>query len=137
MPTLATTTMRQMVNSRSDVQVYFTANQSLFNRVASFYFDVIAAHIKILDLSNKEALTALEKLTHTTELNPHPVMPLVSIGEDIPAMFRRAAINAALGSARSFFSHLARWQKVKAKAEAKGKKFHERPPVPPRIWNKS
>ncbi len=133
----ATTTIKQMLNYRSDTQAYFTANQSLFNRVASFYFDVIQAHIKILDLSNKEALTALEKLTHTTELNPHPVMSLCEIGEDIPAMFRRAAINAALGSARSFYGNLARWQKRKEKAEAKGKKFRERPPVPPRTWNKS
>ncbi len=71
----ATTTIRQMLNHCPDVQAYFTANQALFNRVASFYFDVIQAHVKVLDLSNKEALTALEKLTHTTELNPHPVMP--------------------------------------------------------------
>jgi putative transposase len=133
----ATTTIRQMLNYRPDVQVYFAANQSLFNRVASFYFDVIQAHMKILDFSNKEALTALEKLTHTTESNPHPVMPVSSIGEDIPAMFRRAAINAALGSARSFSSNLLKWRKRKEKAEAKGKKFKERPPVPPRTWNKS
>jgi hypothetical protein len=133
----ATTTIRQMVNYRPDVQAYFATNQSLFNRVACFYFEVIQAHIKILDLSNKKALTALEKLTHATETNPNPVMPLSDIGEDIPAMFRRAAINAALGSARSFFTHLARWNKAKAKAEAKGKKFKERPPVPPRTWNKS
>ncbi len=133
----ATVTIRQMLNYRSDVQAYFAANQALFNRVAAFYFDVIQAHAGVLDLSNKEALTALEKLTHTTELNPRPVMPLSEIGEDIPAMFRRAAINAALGSARSFYGNRARWQKRKEKAEAKGKKFKERPPVPPRTWNKS
>src|SRR6266436_4374964 len=56
---------------------------------------------------------------------------------DLPAMFRRAAIHAALGSARSFYSHLAKWRKRKEKTEAKGKKVHERPPVPPRSWNKS
>ena len=133
----AATTIRQMLNYRPDVQAYFAANQSLFNRVASFYFDVIQAYTKILDLSNKEALTAMEKLTHTTELNPHPVMPLCEIGEDIPAMFRRAAINAALGSARSFSSNLDKWRKRKEKSESKGKKFTERPPVPPRSWNKS
>lgn len=127
-----TTTIRQMVNSRSDVQAYFCANQSLFNRVAAFYFDVIQAHVKVLDLGNMDALRALEQLTHTTETNPHPVMPLCEIGEDIPAMFRRAAINAALGSARSFSAHLDKWRKRKEKAEAKGKKFRERPPVPPR-----
>src|SRR2546429_5845006 len=104
----ATTTIRQMVNYRTDRCAYFVANQSLFNRVACFYFEVIQAHIKVLDLSNKEALTALEKLTHATETNPNPVMPLCNIGEDIAAMFRRAAINAALGSARSFSSNLAK-----------------------------
>jgi hypothetical protein len=133
----ATTTIRQVLNVSADHVPYFAANQSLFNRVASFYFDVIQAHIKILDLSNKEALTALEKLTHTTELNQSPVMPLSEVQEDIPAMFRRAAINAALGSARAFHSNRARWRKRKEKAEAKGKKFKERPPVPPRTWNKS
>ena len=52
-------------------------------------------------------------------------------------MFRRAAINAALGSARSFFSSLKKWKAKKAKAEAKGKKFADRPPVAPRTWNKA
>src|ERR1700704_2973237 len=52
-------------------------------------------------------------------------------------MFRRAAIHAALGSARSFYSGLDKWRKRKEKAQAKGKKFTERPPVPPRTWNKS
>jgi transposase len=59
------------------------------------------------------------------------------ICEDIPAMFRRAAIHAALGSARSFYAHLKKWRARKEKAEVKGKKFTERPPVPPRIWRKS
>src|SRR5690348_8275328 len=133
----ATTTIRQVLNHETAHGEWLHANQALFNRVASFYFDVIQAHVKVLDLGNMDALRALEQLTHTTEVNPNPVMPLVSIQEDIPAMFRRAAINAALGSARSFYSHLARWNKAKTKAEAKGKKFKERPPVPPRSWNKS
>jgi len=133
----ATTTIRQVLNYQGKHCAWFAANQSLFNQVASFYFDVIQAHVKIVDLSNKEALTALEKLTHITESNPHPIMPLSDIQEDIPAMFRRAAINAALGAARSFYSNLTKWRKRKEKAEAKGKKFTERPSVPPRTWNKS
>src|SRR5215831_19668387 len=64
-------------------------------------------------------------------------MPLSAICEDIPAQFRRAAIHAALGSARSFYAHLKKWRARKEKAEVKGKKFTERPPVPPRTWNKS
>jgi IS605 OrfB family transposase len=133
----ATTTIKQVLNLQAEHGAWFAANQTLFNRVAAFYFEVIQTYENVLDLSNKDALTALEKLTHTTQSNPTPVMPLEEIQEDIPAMFRRAAINAALGSARSFYSHLASWRKRKAKTEAKGKKFHERPPVPPRTWNKS
>jgi len=132
-----TTTIKQVLNYQAEHGAWFAANQALFNRVTAFYFGVIQAHEKVLDLSKKDALTALEKLTHTTQSNPTPAMPLEDILEDIPAMFRRAAINAALGSARSFYSHLTKWRKRKGKAEAKGKKFHERPPVPPRTWNKS
>src|SRR5947209_7245692 len=76
-------------------------------------------------------------LTPTSQKHPTPVMPLQEIRQHLPAMFRRAAINAALGSARSFFSHLQKWRKRKEKTVAKGKTFTERPPVPPRSWNKS
>src|SRR6266436_5403190 len=133
----ATTTIKQVLNAPADHAAWFAANQAHFNHVVAFYFEVIQAHASVLDLSAKEALTALEKLTHTTDKNPHPVMPLSALQQDIPAMFRRAAIHAALGTARSFYSHQASWRKRKEKAEAKGKKFTERPPVPPRSWNKS
>ena len=133
----ATTTIKQVLNYQPDHAAWFAANQVLFNQVVAFYFEVIQAHENVLDLSNTDALTALEKLTHTTKKNPTPAMPLEDVGEDIPAMFRRAAIHAALGSARSFYSHLSRWKKRKEKAQARGKKFSERPPVPPRTWNKS
>jgi|SRR5882762_6119060 len=102
----ATTTIRQVLNHQAEHGAWFAANAALFNRVAAFYFEVIQAHEKVLDLSNKDALTALEMLTHTTQKNPTPVMPLSALAEDIPAMFRRAAIHAALGSARSFYSNL-------------------------------
>jgi len=133
----ATTTIKQVLNYHDEHGSWFAANQALFNQVAAFYFGVIQAHEHILDLGSKDALTALETLTHTTQGNPQPVMPLSAIVQDIPAMFRRAAIHAALGSARSFYSHLAKWRKRKEKAEARGKEFHERPPVPPRCWNRS
>src|SRR6266702_6151304 len=140
----ATTTIRQSLNYQPQQSDCFAANQALFNRVVAFYFEVIQAHEGILDLKNKEALTALEKLTHATQKHASPLMPLVSIALDIPAMFRRAAINAALGSARAFSSSLKKWRTRKEKYEAKqsrkrvsSKPFKERPPVPPRTWNKS
>jgi putative transposase len=133
----ATTTIRQTLNYKSEHDAWFAANQALFNQVAAFYFSVIQAHELVLELGNQEALTALEHLTHTTKKNPHPVTPLSEIAEDVPAMFRRAAIHAALGVARSFYAHLNKWRARKEKALAKGKKFTERPPVPPRSWNTS
>jgi putative transposase len=133
----STTTIRQVLRYRPHQAAWFAATQVLFNQVVAFYFEVIQAHEKLLDLNNKDALTALEILTHMTQKNPTPVMPLEEIREDLPALFRRAAINAALGSARSYFSHLQQWRKRKEKAVANGKTFTERPPVPPRSWNKS
>jgi putative transposase len=139
----ATTTIRQSLTYQSHHADCFAANHALFNRVVAFYFAVIQAHEKVLDLSTREALTALETLTHATGKNRAPVMPLEEIAQDVPAMFRRAAINAALGSARSFYSSLKKWRARREKAEAekarkgKKKKFTERPPVPPRTWNKS
>ena len=133
----ATTTIKQVLHYQGDHAAWFAATQVLFNQLAAFYFDVIQAHEHVLDLGNRDALTALEKLTHTTRKNPTPVMPLRAHALDVPAMFRRAAIQAALGSARSFSLHLSKWRKRKEKAVAKGKQFSERPPVSPRSWNKS
>jgi transposase len=139
----ATATIREALCYPPQHAQYFAENAALFNRVVAFYFSCIQAHEGCLSLTNKEALTALEKLTHATEANPYPIIPLSTLAPDIPAMFRRAAINAALGSARSFFSSLTKWrvrkEKYEAKPDKKGKKqpFRERPPVPPRTWKKS
>jgi IS605 OrfB family transposase len=139
----ATKTIRQSLNYQPQHAECFAANHALFNQVVSFYFEVIQAHPLVLDLSTKEALTALETLTHATAKNASPTMPLTEIAHDIPAMFRRAAINAAIGSARAFFSSLKKWRirkekaQEKAKAKKKPKPFTERPPVPPRTWNTS
>src|SRR5437764_14371364 len=100
----ATTTIRQVLTHQPEHRAWFAATQALFNRVAAFYFEVVQAHEGSLDLSNKEALTALEKLTHTTDKKPHPVMPLTQNTEYLPPMLRRAAIHDALGSCLSFFA---------------------------------
>ena len=139
----AITTIKQSLHYQSQQADAFAANHALFNRVVAFYFAVIQAHENVLDLSTKEALTALERLTHATSKNRAPVMPLAEIAQDVPAMFRRAAINAALGSARSFYTSLKKWRTrrelAKARKTRKGKRntCTERPPVPPRRWNKS
>src|SRR5205809_300796 len=106
----ATKTIKQPLGYKGAHASWFAATKTLFNQVAAFYFEVIQAHPGTLDLSSKEALTALEKLTHTTKDNPRPVMPLSDvIPAALPALFRRAAIHAALGSAHSFYTHPDKW----------------------------
>jgi IS605 OrfB family transposase len=138
-----TKTFRFRLHHRPQEEAWFEGTARLFNQVAAFYFDVLQAHPGILDLSDKEALSALERLTHATRGNPGPLLPLSGVADSFPAMARRAAIHAALGAARSFQSNLEGWRQRKERAEEKARRkgqrcaFHERPPVPPRQWNKS
>lgn len=133
----ATKTLRQPLEHRPGVSEWFATTQTLFNTVAAYYWQVLDAHPAVLDLPTKDALTTLERLTHATAANPQPVMPLSKVATQVPALFRRAAIHAALGAQRSFQTALLRWQRAKAKAAAKGKPCRLRPPVPPRTWNRS
>lgn len=124
-------TLKIKLIRRPECEPWFYNTKMLFNQVVAFYFNVIQAHQGLLDLTNQEALTALEALTHKTKLNVEPLMPLSEIATHIPAMFRRGAINTAIGAAQSFFSNLAKWKNKKAKS----KKLYAKPPVPPREFN--
>jgi L-amino acid N-acyltransferase YncA len=61
----ATKTLRQPLEHRPDVSLWFTTTKSLFNQVAAFYWQVLNAHPAMLDLPAKETHTRLEQLTHT------------------------------------------------------------------------
>src|SRR5258708_24302596 len=86
----ATTTLRQVLTYQPHHAAWFAATQDLFNRVAAFYFEVISAHEGVLDLSNQEALTALEMLTHATKEHPTPVMPLAERAEHVKGLDRKS-----------------------------------------------
>ena len=118
----------------SDKKEYFINTKELFNKVCEFYFEVISENQYLLELSNKEALSELEKLTHKTEDNPDPVYLLPY---EVPAMFRRACINASSGSARSYYSNFSRYNEKKEKVELKGKRYNKKAPSTPKSWNKS
>ena len=153
-----TRTIKQKIAYRPNVWGHFDATKRLFNIVAAFYFSVIEAYPDVLELDSDYAMMRLERLTHITDTNPNPPMPLVAVAQDVKPFFRRAAIKAALGKAQSFQSNLANWRKEKEAFEAgkqvvpvptdgkaRGKKkatkspakFTKRPPVPPRTWNLS
>ena len=127
----STKTIKQTLEHR--FPEWFKTTEELFNEVTAFYFEIIQNRELILELNNKEALTELECVTHVTKNNLSPSFPLKW---DVPAMFRRACINTALGAARSFFSNLNKWKEKKARTESKGRKFTDRPPVPPREWHR-
>lgn len=135
-------TIRQRIEVRPHFSKWYEATRKLYNEVVSFYFAVYQSHPVLLTLGAKDALTEAERLTHFTKQNPNPILPLAdAIVADIPAMFRRAAINQARGAFQSFNANLERWRNEKtafeAKMAAKGKDatFDKRPPVPPRRFN--
>ena len=111
-------TIRESVHYPPQYAEYFAANQSLFNRVVAFYFEVIQAHEGVLDLHHQRGPHGSGK-TDTR----HGEKPLACAATDrnrrgIPAFFRRAAINAAIGSARSFSSSLKRMAKTQREARS-------------------
>ncbi len=130
-------TIRQQLDYRPEIAGWFEETKALFNRVTAFYFEVIDAHPEVLKLDGNGPRDTLERLTHRTKTNPEPAMPLAAVADNLPALMRRTAIQAALGAAHSFHSNLARWHREKEQALGKGKKFRKRPPVAPRRWNAS
>ena len=125
-------TIRQRLGYRPEIADWFGETQALFNRVAAFYFDLIESHREVLSMQGNGPRDTLERLTHRTKSNPDPPTPLDAVADNLPALMRRAAIQAALGAAYAFHSNLARWQKEKERALSSGKKFKKRPPAPPR-----
>jgi len=89
MPAKATKTIKQTLSYQPQHAAWFEQTQPLFNHIAGFYFDVIVAHPCILELSNMEALAALEKLTHATKDHPNPIMPLAELAPAVPATLQR------------------------------------------------
>jgi putative transposase len=55
----ATKTLRQPLEYRLGVSMWFTTTQSLFNQVAAFYWHVLDAHPAVLELPAKDALATL------------------------------------------------------------------------------
>jgi IS605 OrfB family transposase len=123
------TIIQQLENKHLD---WVEATKRLFNKAIGFYFDILQGHELLLELPTKAVLTELEKFTVKTIQNPDPAFALPW---EMPAYFRRAAINTAVGAVKSFYSNLERWKKQKEKVEAKAKKFNPRPPVPPTVFN--
>jgi IS605 OrfB family transposase len=81
------------------------ATTNLYRTCVSFFIQILKDNTYILDLETLQLKQqALEHLVHQTKNNPNPPYSLASVDQNIPAYFRRSAINAALGIAGSWFS---------------------------------
>ena len=106
---------------QDDIHPLVERTTELFRRLVSFCIEVIKEHPDILEAGNlHNQQSIVEKLVHKTKNNPNPPHDIDSISKNIPAYFRRNAINTAIGIAQSWYSNYRRWLN-------NGKK--KRPPV--------
>jgi putative transposase len=111
-------------------RAYLEATADILNQARAFYLDYFLAHAQKLAervsyysekhlemrtraISPNELLTWAEAHTVATRDHPHPWEGW-NFSERFPGMpfaYRRAAIKDAIGKARSYLSHLARWEK--------------------------
>lgn len=91
---------------------WIDATKELYNRVLKFYFFLLLERRPWMELSNHALLRELEILTFGTRQQKgkeNPSCPLQGFPK-LPLYFRRAAINAAIGMARSYFGRLKAWE---------------------------
>lgn len=93
-------------------QLWYIQTQELYNQVTHFYVAIFADdnHTHLLALSQKEALTEVEKLTVTSITRPVVSYPIEEILGDIPMTMRRACINAAYGIVCAFRTKRQKWE---------------------------
>jgi putative transposase len=117
---------------------WLVETKTLFNTAAEWYFGVFEQNLEFLNLKSDNVVPTVEKTTHRTKHNPDPKITPHAEVVLLPAYVRRAAIMAAFGSAKSFFSNLNRWKIEKEEFEEKAKKKKsniranaKRPLIPP------
>lgn len=136
-------TLRYNLVVTEDTGILLTETTEQYRKVLSFFLQVFQEHQELLEIT--DWLTAIEKLTHRTAQNPHPLYSFDEMFPNYPSGMRRAAIAEAYGEASSWLTRYNRWQERKSKIAIKNKirlsqgkkeiKFKERPPVYPEAGN--
>ena len=84
----------------------------MYRNAVSFFIDVCDKEWKILEpLRNLERCSKIENLTIQTKKNQNPKYDFNERFYKMPAYFRRAAINEAIGCYSSYYSDLQNWLK--------------------------
>lgn len=106
---------------RDDIMPLVATTTELYRKSIAFCISVIKDHPHILDINGlKRQQTTIEKLIHPTKKNKIALYDIKTVDNNIPAYFRRAAINEALSIAKSWYSNYKQWQKNNKK---------KRPPI--------
>lgn len=86
---------------------YLKLTKNLYNEMILKYYNLLLEHFEFLNLSNQYCLRELEKLTITDRQGNKPKDYFEL---DVPMYFRRAAINQSIGSVRSYFALLKKYE---------------------------
>ena len=82
---------------------YLKNTETIYNETILNYYNLLLKNLEFLNLSNQNCLRELEKLTIKSKTGEKPKD---YIDQDIPMYLRRAAINQAIGYARSYTTAL-------------------------------
>lgn len=91
---------------------YLILTKKLYNEAILFYYNLLLDNLEFLNLSNQYCLRELEKITIISRSGE---IPKNYIDLDLPTYFRRAAINQAIGSVRSYMMLLDNYEKSEFK----------------------
>jgi putative transposase len=118
-----------LLDANTGKQAALESTEALFTDMVRFYREILPTHPAFWDKvvkvdsqtdeilseqvpTNKDILTRLEFATVSTATHPVPTHPLSVLpgADDAPVVFRRAAINRAIGLAKSYRTHRKRWE---------------------------
>ena len=102
---------------------YIRKTQEIYNKTALKYYNLLLEHMELLELSNQNCLRELEKLTLKSKSGKKPENYFET---DVPSYLRRAAINYAIGIARTYDAKYKNYleNKEKVKEPKKAKQFN-------------
>ncbi|MBS4197479.1 transposase [Lederbergia citri] len=121
-------TLKSKITNHSRI---FDATLDIYNEALSFIIDVIDKEfVDIHNVSTETMIAAVERLIHTTKLNPLPKYQEFNIRfYKFPSYFRRAAIASAFGKVKSHLTNLRNWEEERKIALSEGRKFKKKPPT--------
>ena len=113
-----TYTLTKKTKLYTNYKEFLKMTQKIYNETILKYYNLLFEHLDFLTLSNQNCLRELEKLTIPDKNGKKPEN---YFDLDVPVYLRRAAINHAIGSARSYVTKLKDYEEKSENNTKKGK----------------